>query len=68
MNKYTTSDNQLWYNAFIAVILGVSLFVIAISFWSISARLTNYEYRLNEYNAHVCAVYGKMPDCQTELP
>ncbi len=28
----------------------------------------DYELRMIEYNAHVCAVYGKMPDCKTPLP
>lgn len=23
---------------------------------------------LAAYNKHVCAVYGKMPDCKTDLP
>lgn len=27
----------------------------------------DYQVRMVEYNAHVCSVYGKQPDCKTPL-
>ena len=41
------------------------LFILAVILACII--LDDYQERIAEYNAHVCSVYGKMPDCKTPL-
>ena len=31
-------------------------------------KLSNYQGRMDEYNRHVCAVWGYLEDCKTPLP
>lgn len=33
----------------------------------VMVKLTNYNERMSEYNAHVCAVNGYEEDCKTPL-
>lgn len=51
------------YLIIIPIVLIVYLiYTIALATW------LDFRDRITEYNTHVCAVYGKMPDCKTELP
>ena len=46
----------------------IILFVLIILAFLAVIKLSNYQGRMDEYNRHVCAVYGKEPDCRTPLP
>lgn len=46
----------------IGFILGVLVALLFSYIYTVSRK------NLTQYNAHVCAVYGKEPDCKTPLP
>ena len=45
----------------------IILFVLIILAFLAVVKLSNYQDRMDEYNRHVCAVYGKESDCRTPL-
>lgn len=43
-------------------------FLTALVITGIGLLLVDYKHRMVTYNAHVCAVNGYYPDCETQLP
>jgi hypothetical protein len=45
----------------------IRVLLVLLGLWLVWILIADYQVRMIEYNAHVCSVYGKQPDCKTPI-